>query len=53
MVSTIGGVFTVGVFSAVGLGFYRLGYEARSRTVQALAIAFLFVLICAAAGTLY
>ena len=47
MVSTIGGVFTIGVFSAVRLAFYRLGYEARSRAGQFLAIALLFVLICA------
>jgi hypothetical protein len=50
MGSTIGGVFTLSVFAAVGFAFYRLGYEARSRTVQALGIGTLFVLICAVAG---
>jgi hypothetical protein len=51
--SAIGGVFTLGVFAAVGLSFYRLGYEARSGTIQVLAVAALFIVICAFAGILH
>jgi hypothetical protein len=50
MGSTIGGVLTLGVIAAVGLAFYRLGYEARSGTIQVLAVATFFILICAFAG---
>lgn len=53
MGSEIGGIFTLGVFGAFGFVIYRLGYEARSRTMQALGVAVVFLLICAAAGMLY
>src|SRR3569833_417744 len=39
MRSTVGGVFTLGMFAVLGRGFYRLGFEARSRTTQVLGVA--------------
>jgi len=51
--SAFGGVFTLGVMGAIGFILYRLGYEARSRTTQALGVAALFLVLCAMAGTLY
>ena len=53
MGSTIGGVFTLGVFAVIGFSVFRLGQEARSRTTQALGVAVLFLLICAVTGMLF
>lgn len=52
MASAVGGVLTLGVFGTLGIGVYQLGREARSRTVQLLGVAVLFLLLCAVAGSL-